>query len=175
VTYELDVAKRACEELIRQNHKSLQDRESHWQGEYEKLERALENTNQKLKRAETERDRTLSDRREHDILKAKYATLEDKIKRQEAYMKSRFLKDKSNTLHVPDALFKSTTAGAGGTGAGAGERLSTGGSGLSSRTTRSNSGHISSSSSFHSSSSSSVMGGVGPNQTMPTAQKNHEI
>lgn len=165
MTYELDVAKRACEELIRQNHKSLQDREIHWQGEYEKLERVLENTNEKLKRVETERDRTLSDRREHDILKAKYATLEDKIKRQEAYMKSRFLKDKSNTLHVPDALYKSSTGGV--------ERLSTGssGGGLSVRTARSNSGHLSSSSSV----SSSLMGGVGPNQTMPTAQKNHEI
>lgn len=57
-----------------------------------------------------ERDKSTSERREHDILKAKYATLEDKIKRQEAYMKSRLLKDRSNTLHVPDALFSASTS-----------------------------------------------------------------
>jgi predicted RNase H-like nuclease (RuvC/YqgF family) len=162
VSYELDVAKRACEELIRQNHKALQDRESHWQAEYDKLERMFETLNQKLKRAEAERDRTLSDRREHDILRAKYATLEDKIKRQEAYMKSRFLKDKSNTLHVPDAMMfnsKSSTApvaGAGG-GAVATERLSVGGGSASSRSSRSH------------------LMGVGPNQLPPSVQKNHEL
>jgi predicted RNase H-like nuclease (RuvC/YqgF family) len=161
VSYELDVAKRACEELIRQNHKALQDRESHWQAEYDKLERMFENLNQKLKRAEAERDRTLSDRREHDILRAKYATLEDKIKRQEAYMKSRFLKDKSNTLHVPDAMMfssKSSTAPGAGTGAGSHERLSVGsGSSATSRSSR------------------STLMGVGPNQLPPSVQKNHEI
>ena len=67
---------------------------------------------QKLKRSEIERDKNTSDRREHDILKAKYATLEDKIKRQEAYMKNRLLKDKSNILHVPDALLKTTSTSA---------------------------------------------------------------
>ncbi len=110
IAYELDVAKRACEELIRQHQKTLSDCETHWQSENEKLERHLESTLQKLKRIESDRDRNLSERREHDILKAKYATLEDKIKRQEAYMKSRLLKDKTNTLHVPDALLKSSSS-----------------------------------------------------------------
>ena len=54
--------------------------------------------------------RFVSDRREHDLLKAKYASLEDKIRRQEAYMKNRLLRDKSaNTLHVPDAGYHAPT------------------------------------------------------------------
>lgn len=50
----------------------------------------------KLRVLEKERDLLLLQRNETDLLKVKNGELEEKIKRQDQYMKSRLLKDKSN-------------------------------------------------------------------------------
>lgn len=53
---------------------------------------------ERLHRIEAERDRYTVHKRETDVLRARVQELEDKIQRQEAYLRSRLLKDKTNTL-----------------------------------------------------------------------------
>jgi hypothetical protein len=50
----------------------------------------------KVKKLEEERDLTLSYRKDLDIFRLKNTELEEKIKRQDQYLKSRLLKDKTN-------------------------------------------------------------------------------
>ena len=56
---------------------------------------------QSLLRLESEREKFTVHRKEVDVLNLKLKSYEDKIKRQEQYMKSRLLKDRSNMCVVP--------------------------------------------------------------------------
>ena len=56
----------------------------------------IEELMKKFRGLEKEKDMLLLQRNEMDILRVKNCELEEKIKRQDQYMKSRLLKDKSN-------------------------------------------------------------------------------
>eukprot|EP00602_Paraphysomonas_sp_CaronLab_P003570 CAMPEP_0185027636 /NCGR_PEP_ID=MMETSP1103-20130426/12889_1 /TAXON_ID=36769 /ORGANISM="Paraphysomonas bandaiensis, Strain Caron Lab Isolate" /LENGTH=410 /DNA_ID=CAMNT_0027561733 /DNA_START=79 /DNA_END=1311 /DNA_ORIENTATION=- len=106
LTHDLDCAKRALQDANRDSRVAMEDRERYWKAEVNRLEKLAETNATRLQKLEVEREKYLSDKRDFDILKAKYSNLEDKIKRQEAYMKNRLLRDRSNTLHAPDAVLK---------------------------------------------------------------------
>lgn len=56
----------------------------------------LESAGRKLRKLEAEKALTVSNYKEADALRLKNSDLEEKIKRQDQYMKSRLLKDKTN-------------------------------------------------------------------------------
>lgn len=80
----------------------LREREEHWKMEAMKMERMNEALRLRVQGLEAERENHLLHKRDIDALRARNLELEDKIKRQDQYMKNRLLKDRSNTLHGPE-------------------------------------------------------------------------
>ena len=76
-----------------------------------KTERICETLRLKVQSLEAERENHLLHKRDIDALRARNIELEDKIKRQDQYMKNRLLKDRSNTLHGPENLSSTAKPG----------------------------------------------------------------
>ncbi len=71
--------------------------ESRWQLQMNILEEKLRQATTQVQTHEAEKDKYICHKREVDVLKVKMKEYEDKIRRQVQYMKSRLLKDKTNT------------------------------------------------------------------------------
>lgn len=78
------------------SRQELIQRDTEWQNELEKTEQISKSYIMKLQVYEQERERFSTYKRELDTSKVKITELEDKIKRQEQYLKTRILKDKTN-------------------------------------------------------------------------------
>lgn len=78
------------------SRQELIQRDTEWQNELEKTEQISKSYLMKLQVYEQERERFSTYKRELDTSKVKITELEDKIKRQEQYLKTRILKDKTN-------------------------------------------------------------------------------
>jgi hypothetical protein len=89
------VAKQVAEALVAAEA-SKKETEVHWQGEVQRVEGLVESANRRIQRLESERDHLTSALKEMNAVQKKNQELEDKIRRQEAYMKSRLLRDRSN-------------------------------------------------------------------------------
>lgn len=110
---EIRELKRQVENLERsntENAKSSQDkfesREMHWRNEVERLQKLNEFDSSRIKKLENERSNLSQFKREMDTIKARNLELEDKIKRQEQYMKNRLLKDRGNIMSAPEGSSK---------------------------------------------------------------------
>jgi DNA repair exonuclease SbcCD ATPase subunit len=80
----------------------LQRHQAMWNDETLRMKETIQIYATKLQKLESERSSYVANKREIDTAKAKIVELEDKIRRQDHYMKSRLLKDRTNTLHAPD-------------------------------------------------------------------------
>lgn len=78
--------------------KELQAREDHWLNEHNRTLKLSETAQMRVSRLEGEKETNIVSRRECDILRAKNLELEEKNRRLEQQSKSRFLRDKTNTL-----------------------------------------------------------------------------
>ncbi len=81
-------------------------RDEYWQNEISKIQKLSEMSNIRAQKLEAEKEKYLISRREIDTIRAKNMELEDKIQRQEQYMKNRLLKDRTNTLQMPEGSSK---------------------------------------------------------------------
>lgn len=74
-------------------------REEHWKNEAQKLQKLNENDAARIKQFEAERSKLSHFKRDMDTLVARNSELEDKIKRQEQYMKTRLLRDRGSSIN----------------------------------------------------------------------------
>ena len=93
-------------EYLTSTQSTIESREAHWKSEVQRLQKVNEFDAQRVKKLESERSTLNSFKREMDTLKARNQELEDKIKRQEQYMKNRLLKDRGNILNIPEGTSK---------------------------------------------------------------------
>lgn len=78
--------------------KEIQSREDHWLNEHKRIQKLSETAQMRVGRLEGEKETNITSRRECDILRAKNLELEEKNRRLEQQSKSRFLRDKTNSL-----------------------------------------------------------------------------
>lgn len=94
------------EEFVINSKNTLESREEHWKDEARRLEKLNENDAARIRKYEAERANLSQSKREMDSLRARNKDLEDKIKRQEQYMKNRLLRDRGNLMNIPEASSK---------------------------------------------------------------------
>ena len=78
--------------------KEIQSREDHWLNEHKRIQKLSETAQMRVGRLEGEKETSIASRRECDILRARNLELEEKNRRLEQQSKSRFLRDKTNSL-----------------------------------------------------------------------------
>ncbi len=100
---EVDQLSHALAQQSMNHSKEIQQREEHWSNECRRIQRLSESAQLRVSKLETEKDMTISHRRDADILRAKNVELEEKIKRLEQQTKTRLLKDRTNLMH-PEAI-----------------------------------------------------------------------
>ena len=97
---------RSHTEYVNATQSKFESREAHWKSEAERLEKLNECDAARIKKLESDRSTVSQFKREMDTIKARNLELEDKIKRQEQYMKNRLLRDRSNVMNVPEGSSK---------------------------------------------------------------------
>ena len=87
-------------EYVQTSQHTLISREEHWQNEFERLENLNKTNAIRMKQFEAEQATQSHNRREKDTLVARNKELEDKIRRQEQFMKTRMLRDRGGGNHL---------------------------------------------------------------------------
>jgi hypothetical protein len=106
LSQQLSLMTKAYEDYRHESKDDLHRREEYYKDEISKLEKFNEGLNIRVQKLEQEKEKLLISRRDMDQLKAKNMELEDKIHRQDQYMKNRLLKDRTNSLHAPESSAK---------------------------------------------------------------------
>jgi chromosome segregation ATPase len=97
------------EDFIQASKHAIEAREEHWKNEAQRLQKLNENDSARIKKFEADRSSLSQLKRDLDTVKARNQDLEDKIKRQEQFMKTRLLRDRgssSNSLSAPEGSSK---------------------------------------------------------------------